>query len=213
MNPETPLDAARDAFERLGIMPLPVPYKSKNPGREGWQHERLTVDRLPERFNGAPLNLGGLWGEPSGGVVDGDLDCEEAKRAAAVLLPETDAVYGHAGNPRSHRLYRCSDGTTPERTSKFQDPARREDRVLIELRSTGTQSLLPGSTHPDGPVYRWERRGPPATVDGGELERAVRRTAAAALLGRYWPKGPRSGRHDAALALSGWLARAGWGEQ
>jgi hypothetical protein len=40
-----------------------------------------------------------------------------------------------------------------------------------------------------------------------DLLAAVRRLAAAALLGRYWTEG---GRHEAALALSGGLLQAGW---
>ena len=45
-------------------------------------------------------------------------------------------------------------------------------------------------------------------MDGDELLRAVQRVAAGAVLARHWPS-PGS-RHEAALALSGALTRAGW---
>jgi len=203
--PPTAQAAARDLLERLKIMPLPVPYKSKNPNRPGWEQERVTLEELPERFDGARLNVGGMWGEPSGGAVDVDLDCPQVKRTAARFLPETAAVYGHAGSRRSHALYRCAGGTTPARTRRWKDV---DGKTLVELRSTGGHSLAPGSVHPDGYFYEWDAPGEPATVDGRELGRLVARSAAAALLARHWPV--EGGRHDAAGALAGALARQGW---
>jgi hypothetical protein len=43
-----------------------------------------------------------------------------------------------------------------------------------------------------------------------ELRKAVDEVAAAALLARHWPD--KGSRDKAAVALSGGLARAGWGE-
>jgi hypothetical protein len=94
-------------------------------------------------------------------------------------------------------------------TKKFLDPtADGEERaVLLEMRSTGCQTLLPGSVHPNGEMINWHTKGEPATVEAEVLERAARRCAAASLLARRWP---RSGaRQEAALALSGGLLRSG----
>jgi hypothetical protein len=69
-------------------------------------------------------------------------------------------------------------------------------------------TVYPPSTHKDtGERIAWERFTDPADVSLAELQKAVRELAAAALLGRHWPTGTR---HDAALALSGGLLRAGW---
>src|SRR5262249_52179094 len=79
---------------------------------------------------------------------------------------------------------------------------------LLELRSTGGQTLTPPSIHPSGEVLAWEAEGNPAIVEGSLLRTAVARTAAAAILSRHWPTAGT--RHDAALALAGMLLSAGW---
>jgi AAA domain-containing protein len=84
--------------------------------------------------------------------------------------------------------------------------------MLIELRADGCQTMVPPSLHPDGGWLRWGggQVEPlhPARVTAAELRRAVARTAAAALLARYWPA--QGSRDEAALALTGWLVKAGW---
>ena len=55
----SPLDVARELLQR-GWMPLPVPYREKNPGSrgwKGWQNFTVTEDELPQHFNGQPLNI------------------------------------------------------------------------------------------------------------------------------------------------------------
>jgi AAA domain-containing protein/bifunctional DNA primase/polymerase-like protein len=82
--------------------------------------------------------------------------------------------------------------------------------MLIELRSTGGQTLAPPSEHPSGEVVRWERDGEPGVVSGPELLRAVARVAAVALLARHWPG--EGQRDEAAKDLAGLLVRGGWAE-
>jgi hypothetical protein len=83
--------------------------------------------------------------------------------------------------------------------------------MLVELRSTGGQTLIPPSTHPSGEGFAWDENGDPAKVDATTLQEAVARIAAAALFARHWPA--RGSRHDAANALAGLLLRAGWSEE
>ncbi len=87
--------------------------------------------------------------------------------------------------------------------------------MLIELRSTGCQTVAPPSLHPSGEVVRWERGDPgrgeecePGIVTGAALRRAVGRVAAAALLARRWPG--EGQRDEAAKDLAGLLLRGGW---
>lgn len=193
-------------------MPLPVPFKSKNPNFKGWQHFSATESELPAHFNGHPQNVGVRLGEPSGELVDIDLDCPEAVTLAPHLLPPTGAVFGRESRPRSHRLYYAE---LP--TQKFIDPCFEAGKgmdaggaaMLVELRSTGAQTLFPGSVHPSGEAVTWDSEDEPARVEAGALRDAVARLAAAVLLARYWPKGARN---NAANALSGGLLRAGWPE-
>ena len=79
--------------------------------------------------------------------------------------------------------------------------------MIVELRSTGTQTLLPPSRHPSGELYEWHEEGEATKVSRELLASSIGRLAACVLVARYWPDGSR---HDAALALSGGLLRAGW---
>jgi hypothetical protein len=95
--------AARD-YLALGLQPIPIPLRSKNPGRDDWQDERCTVEDVPQKFS-SHKNIGLLLGEASNGLVDLDLDCPEAVALAPAFLPFTGFKSGHATNPVSHYWY------------------------------------------------------------------------------------------------------------
>src|ERR1044072_7890297 len=208
MNP-TPLEIARGLLRRSG-MPLPVPFKSKNPNFAGWQHFSTTDAELSARFNSHPQNIGVRLGQPSRDLVDVDLDCAEAVAIAPFLLPTTGAIFGRPSTRRAHWLYYSKLSTR-----KFTDPLLEGKKgngaggkaMLVELRSTGAQTLFPGSVHPSGEFITWDAEGEPSPVDAQQIQRAVSRLAAASLLARYWPDGARN---DAANALAGGLLRAGF---
>lgn len=197
--------AAARSYLRQGWSVVPLPRGKKAPKIAGWPDLRLAENELANHF-GDGGNVGVLLGEPSGGLVDIDLDAPEVLGLATAFLPATGAVFGRASKPRSHSLYIVEH---PATTSKFQDPMRpRDTAMIVELRSTGAQTIFPGSTHPEGEAIEWDEEGEPAHVDATDLLRAVRCLAAAALLVRYYPND--GSRHDFALALSGALTRAGW---
>lgn len=98
------LEVARSYFHR-GWMPLPVPFRSKNPNFKGWQHFSTTEGQLHSHFNGHPQNIGVRLGSPSGELVDIDLDCPESLKLAPLLLPASGAVFGRISKRRSHWLY------------------------------------------------------------------------------------------------------------
>jgi hypothetical protein len=193
-----------------GLAPIPLPLRSKNPGRDGWQHLRLTPDALDEHFPvGKAQNVGILNGAPSGNTADVDLDCPEARRIAGDFLPATGWTFGRKSAPRSHYIYR-TDCPLDTAANKYEDT---DGEVLLELRGTGGQSVWPPSTHKEtGERITWERfEEKPAEVALDDLHRAARELAAAAILARHWPHKGR--RDDAALALTGGLCRAGWDEE
>jgi DNA polymerase I-like protein with 3'-5' exonuclease and polymerase domains len=207
--------AARE-FLRRGFAPIPLPPRSKRAVLDDWPDLRVTeadIDRL-FRSDG---NIGLLNGEPSRGLVDVDKDCPEALRAAEVLLPPTGMVSGRASAPSSHSWYIVDRAPV---SKEFADPLRgpKDHNVLIELRSTRSQTVVPPSVYPSEPDKGhpksepcvWHHHGDPARVSAEALRTAVRGIAAAALLGRYWPRGSR---HDASLALAGALLRAGWPDE
>lgn len=187
---QTTLDAATE-YTRRGWRVVPIPTRSKNPGTDGWQHLRLAESDLPEHFNGDPQNIGLLLGEPSGWTVDVDLDHPRAVALADQFLPDTAAVFGRAGKPRSHRLYRL---TGPATTTQHRTKG---GETIVELRAmtragTPSQTVIPPSIHPSGEPIEWESDGDAATVGPDELLAAVERIADAvrAELGEPKPKPP-----------------------
>src|SRR5262245_62401639 len=90
--PATARDAAA-LYAARGRVPIPLRERSKQPIPKGWERITLADFDLDRLFPaGRPLNVGLSLGEPSGGVVDCDLDCPEARAAAAILLPHTGMV-------------------------------------------------------------------------------------------------------------------------
>lgn len=151
---------------------VPIPFCSKNPGRKGWEQLRLTVDELADYFPGGPQNIGVLLGEPSDWTVDIDLDHPRCVELADQFLPPTGASFGRPGKPRSHRLYRV---TGPVATKKFPSKSA---GMLVELRSTGTQTVFPPSVHESGETIAWDQQDPqPAEIDPQELLACVQRLA------------------------------------
>ncbi len=162
--PSNLLDAARWYLAR-GYAPIPVPAGSKVPVLKGWTDLRLADADLPQHFNGTG-NIGVLLGEPSGWLVDVDLDCEEAVALAPAFLPPTGAKSGRPGKPSSHWWYVCEGA----KTRKHQDPATK--KMIVELRSTGAQTVVGPSMHPSGEPYD-PLEGEPAVVDVETLGAAV----------------------------------------
>jgi len=105
--PASSVLAAALRWCQRGAVPIPVRFREKVPVGEAWQKQRFTAADVPAVFNSTPLNIGILWGEPSGNLIDVDLDWPEACDVASSLLPAT-ATYGRASSRRSHWLYRCS---------------------------------------------------------------------------------------------------------
>ena len=203
----TALDVARD-YIRRGWNPVPIPHGSKGPRTRDWQLVTITPENVTQYFNGRDQNIGVQLGPKSGGLCDVDLDCPEAVQLARCFLPMTPAVFGRRSKPRSHYLYKVPD-PKPVTVIKHCDE---EGGALIELRlgvKSGAQTMFPPSRHPGGELVEWDNDGDPAAAPCNELEAAVRDIAVASVLLRHWPKGP-GGRHDLAMRVGGFLARAGF---
>lgn len=192
----------------LGIMPVPLLPRSKKPkgegggkGAIGWNKMRITEELIDQFFERGD-NVGALWGEPSGWVVDVDLDTEEACAAGPYFLPETFR-YGRPSAPVSHYLYRCQGIVT----TKYQT---KDGGTFIEIRATGVQSVLPPSRHPSGEFYEVENDTDFTQINRQQLGRAVRLVAGAALAASFYPD--IGSRHDYVHALCGALLWNGWKE-
>lgn len=185
-----------EGYLQRGLAVVPIPEGRKRPVIPAWQTLRLRSGELDDYFNGHPQNVGILLGEPSGWVVDVDLDAPEAVEIGArFLLPTIKS--GRESAPRSHWWYRSE----VVRTQRWKDT---RGVTLVELRSTGCQTIVEPSIHPEGDRYLWHHevdmaRGRPrlAEVEPEDLARACCYLTTAALVARRLP--PVRGRHDFAL--------------
>src|SRR5690242_13590616 len=82
---------------------IPIPPKEKGPRVPNWQNTTFTE----EHFVNADENIGVRLGDPSGGIVDIDLDAKEAITAARTLLLQSQRVHGRPSKPASHYWFRC----------------------------------------------------------------------------------------------------------
>lgn len=195
----------------LGIYPIPLAPRTKRPkGGKGWNTLRVTKKTIDQFFSPGD-NVGGLWGAPSNWVVDIDLDWDESVAAAAVLLPETFR-YGRHSRPNSHYLYRCEgmSGTKFHAigTLDTDGVTKINEGSIVEIRSTGSQSVLPPSIHPENERYEINSDVPIRSISRLQLERYVRYTAAAAILARHYPHA--GARHDYVHTVAGTLLHTGW---
>ncbi len=171
---------------------IPIPRGEKGPRTPNWQNTTFGEDA----FSGDE-NIGVRLGAPSANLVDIDLDAQEAVDAAQVLLLKTERVSGRPGKPRSHYWYISPD----TKAEQFKDV---DGAVLVEIRGTGQQTVLPPSIHPTGEAVRWEEDGRPNEVPALSLRESARLVATAALLARHWPT--TGSRHDLAGLAAGFLA-------
>ncbi len=163
------------AFLDRGWHCVPLRPRSKSPSRRDWTNLRLKPEVFPEN-----CNVGIILGEPSGWLVDVDLDCPEAIELADQYLPPTPAITGRASAPRSHHWYIATNATT----EKHQDPS--DGSMIVELRSTGTQTVVGPSIHPDGEPYD-VLDAEPATVPAPMLAACVKALADAVIVKRGVP--------------------------
>jgi P4 family phage/plasmid primase-like protien len=171
MSPETP-----------NIVEAALRYRqrgTKEPLLAGWTDLRASPEDIPGLFAG-DVGVGLSLGEPSGWLVDVDLDCEEARRLAPEFLPPTQAKTGRPGSPDSHWWYIAADA----KTKRFRD--ERAGGMIVELRSTGCQTVVGPSTHPSGEPYS-NLDGEPAVVDAEDLRAAVERLRDAVYFERHGP--------------------------
>lgn len=201
--------AASDWAER-GVFCVPLKRESKQPKANRWQHLRLVDEDFPKAFKPGD-NIGGLWGEPSDWAVDLDLDLETAPLVAQHFFKEYETfIYGRREKRYSHYVFRCVGAVT---LKLFVSPKRDDSDnpgMIVEIRSTGAQSVLPPSKHPEGDRYFIEEDTAFFDISRVELERLAHDIAIAALYLYFYPQGKHSGRHDYVHACTGALCHAKW---
>jgi hypothetical protein len=160
----------------------------KNPTLDNWQNLRITDEaQIQQHFQNQTVNVGVPTGSISG-LLDFNLECDEAIELAKECLAPTGTIFGHASAPSSHWLYQCIE-VTPKTTRQFTDPRRGEEPIL-ELRADGGyQTILPGSIHVlSGEWVEWSKPPQqPTSVPYIEQHTRAVNLATRVMLARYCP--------------------------
>lgn len=160
---------------------VPIPRGKKIPGGKWLDVRRSAAEVRPHIAAGGNVAL--RVGRDNGGIIDIDLDCDEALRLVDIYMPPTGAIFGRISRPKSHRLY-IGPGATH---ASLADPLTGE--MLVELRSDGREggahlTLLPPSIA-DGERREWDSDGEPAEVLAQVLARRVAWLAIGCLVMRH----------------------------
>lgn len=166
----------------------------KRPITSDWQKRPVSL----ADFNSENHNLGLLLGADSG-FVDVDCDSAEAVHLAKQLLP-IPYMHFQRSSSSGHYIYRCPDAGKTVQRSYFG--------TLVELRSTGGQTMIPPSVHPDGDKLQWSILPRNSGAIGYvELLKLVNLIAAGCLVAREYSEGSR---HFISLGFAGILRKAGF---
>ncbi len=177
-----------------GFAPVPIPHKQKSPIIRSWSKYKMTIENVDKDFPvNKDMNVGVLNGKPSGNIIDVDIDHPTALDFVDMFLPETGMIFGRKSNPGSHRIYRCDD---LPKSQKFKS----SDGCIIEIRSTGTQTVFPPSTHPSGEIITFDTDGDPTPIDKNILEQACRIITVGTIMVENYPE--EGMRNDFAMVLS-----------
>src|ERR671910_964873 len=193
-----------------GIKLVRLDGRTRKPIDHDWPAVDISLEDLEKHVN-RHGGVGWQCGEASGWISAVDNDWREAMQLAPRFLPDT--LRGAKGREQpSHYIYR-SPGLG------FQTFRGLDGTEIIALKasnnSRGHQIVVAPTIHPDKGPYHFVGGYNPAAVaevDKDELRKRTGRLAVAALLARILPPSRDEGgggRHDLALALSGYMLRNG----
>ena len=198
-------------YENEGIKLVRLNHRTKKPVDSEWQHRPLTLKDVQEWVRSGG-DVGWQCGEVSGWISAVDLDCGEARRLAPKFLPET--LRGAKGEETpSQYFYRSPDLGY----KKFSEIGGTAELIALKASNNGRghQVAVAPSVHREKGPYHFIGGYNPAAiavVDKDELRHRVGMLASATLIARMLPPSRDEGgggRHDLALALSGYLLRNG----
>ena len=210
MNKTTPtasidIDSTRAAARRYltqGWTPLAYAHGTKEALEKNWSKKTRDKVDVDKDFGGTRSNIGIVLGAASDDLVDVDLDCDEAIALAPTFLPKTGKRFGRPSTPEAHWLYKSAVPATVAFTTNGK-----KDGMIVELRSTGGQTMFPPSVHPSGERLSWAEDGDLPEVDPDVLHERVCVLALASLVLRHWRSGMRN---VLGLRLPGALLTHGW---
>lgn len=207
----TGLEAAR-AIKALSGVPVPVARGEERVPLVQWSGSYDLANSELERLFAPEHNVAMIGGARSAGIIDIDLDHPNAVVFADILFADCPS-FGRRSRPRSHRVIHCPGATT----GKFQAPKAAAEHAafkgahgvcLAEIQADKKLITLPPSIHPCGEAYAWD--GGLRIMPTWSVERLTLHMGSLAFMcffSAYYPA--IGGRHDACLAATGVLVRAG----
>src|SRR5829696_2643463 len=197
-------------YANEGIKLVRLDGRTRKPIDYEWQNIDVPLEDIKQHVSRRG-GVGWQCGEASGWISAVDNDWREAMELAPRFLPDT--LRGAKGREQpSHYIYR-SPGLG------FQTFRGLDGTEIIALKASnnrrGHQIVVAPTIHPDKGPYHFVGGYNPAAVaevDKDELRKRTGRLAVAALLARILPPSRDEGgggRHDLALALSGYMLRNG----
>jgi hypothetical protein len=190
---------AADAYLKKGVKITPCDYKSKIPiydtlfkDRTAWRSDRgkwtfskgVSPEEVPLYFFGNGYNIAICNGKSSNGLVNVDLDLPEPLAVARYILPPT-LKSGREGKELAHYWYLIEGPIPANRWFKLPE-GRPGFPMLVELLSTGSETLAPPSIYPEGERCVWGGDKIFRT-SRSKLVKYVDDVAVAALLLRHYP--------------------------
>lgn len=198
-------------YMEKGIAVLPLEAGDKKPlNGYKWGDKQLTKEELK---NIPPTsNIGMILGERSGGIVDFDFDRQEAQ----YLIPHIALklkFFGRTSSRYAHGMAMCKDaGQTIQYGLSKKEGALlgiSEGKLMIlELRSSGSYTMIPPSIHPSGEPLCWHANDELPEHDWETLVRHAGLLAFLAVILIAYPR-QRGARDEICMALAGTLLRFG----
>src|SRR5689334_13844695 len=152
-------------YKNAGYAIVPIEPGTKRPKNSDWVNG-IPVEKFREYFGGKnPSGIGISLGGRSRGLIDMDLDWEEARKLADEFdfLFGSMPAFGRKDAPRSHRLAICKEAmefgdcstlafTFPGTVAQKLGLSDSEEHAtcVLELRGNGGQTIFPPSVHPSG---------------------------------------------------------------
>ena len=149
MSDRSPFQVAAPALRANGYSVIPLIPRMKYPRIEGWSRfcEARPTDAEHDHWMTEMAANAGLCLGPASGVIALDFDHDIGGLHAEVLALIPDSPVKKLGAKGFTAFYRH----TGEKSHKH----KRDGDCVVEVLSTGAQTVLPPSLHPEGQTYRW----------------------------------------------------------
>ena len=193
-----------------GIKLVRLNGRNRKPVDNEWQSRTVSLEDLEDHVRRGG-GVGWQCGEVSGWIGAADCDWPETRQLAPKFLPETLRSAKGREEP-SHYIYR-SVGLG------FESFRGLDSSEILSLKASnngrGHQIVVAPTMHPEKGPYHFVGGYNPAAVavlDKDDLRQRAGMLAAASLIARHLPSTREEGgggRHDLALALSGYMLRNG----